>query len=515
MAGDEAPTQKVEAVVEAVMAEEPAAAVEEPIDISKPVARPDKAEFEKAVLQLNDEVAVYNQQLAALDVKIGEAKSDGGGQSDELKEARAAMKVLRDRKDVVMRDRAEVAALQKAAKASLEVKISANKSLRSELKFSSAEEIEKKIMELEKKQSTTSMSLKDEKILLKDIETLKTSKKSVQLLTNNNDSISSERKATSTISEQLTSKNAELDILKKSMDAAKATLESLNSENSERRAVLPALFKEKDALRKDKLAKVETIKALRNDFRALEKKFYDHQREKFRQQKEAREAEGSARKAEIDAKKAEIEAEELKRVPYTEEQELCKFLVQHLEKAYVAAAKADAVEEAPVAVEFEGLTLAGKRGGKDDVDDYISLNAQSGKKKGRGKKKGGLKVQEKINLVPETMEIFGLLSLEPPLTVSAVPDTVVALKAKQVWYSTLARGAVPSIRDKLKKSEERAPRDTDDKPKEAKAPKQAKQFDAAAPAAKDELFPAMPRSTAPKKVAPPAAEPVAEEKAAE
>jgi hypothetical protein len=54
---------------------------------------PRQVEFEKAVLQLNDEVAVYNQQLAALDVKINEAKSNGGEQSDELKEARAALKV--------------------------------------------------------------------------------------------------------------------------------------------------------------------------------------------------------------------------------------------------------------------------------------------------------------------------------------------------------------------------------------------------------------------------------------
>merc|ERR1711924_339891 len=72
----------------------------------------------------------------------------------------------------------------------------------------------------------------------------------------------------------------------------------------------------------------------------------------------------------------------------------------------------------------------------------------TGKKKGRGKKRGGLKVNERIMLVPETIEIFGLLNLEPPSTVSGVVDAVKRLKDKKIWFSTLERGATLSIRDK-------------------------------------------------------------------
>ena len=123
------------------------------------------------------------------------------------------------------------------------------------------------------RQSTTSMSLKEEKVLLKEIDQLKQSKKLVTHLAANNDSISSERKNSQSISEQLSSKNAELDVLKKKIEEQKRILETLNEANSERRAVLPALFKDKDALRKEKLVKVETIKALRAEFRALENEF--------------------------------------------------------------------------------------------------------------------------------------------------------------------------------------------------------------------------------------------------
>lgn len=243
------------------------------IDVSKHVARPDKSEFDAKIVALNDEVQDFNERLSEVDAKIADAKSSGGDQSEELREARTTMKSLRERKDAIMRDRAEIAALQKSAKASLDSKITAGRSLRAELKYTSPEEIDKQIAELEKRQSTTSMSLRDEKVLLKEIDQLKQSKKLVTHLAANNDSISSERKNSQSISEQLSSKNAELDVLKKKIEEQKRILETLNEANSERRAVLPALFKDKDALRKEKLVKVETIKALRAEFRALENEF--------------------------------------------------------------------------------------------------------------------------------------------------------------------------------------------------------------------------------------------------
>ena len=117
------------------------------------------------------------------------------------------------------------------------------------------------------------MSLKDEKNLLKEIDQLKQSRKLVSHLTANNDSISSKRKNSQSISEQLTAKNAELDVLKKKIEEQKEILDALNEANSERRAVLPTLFRDKDALRKEKLAKVDAIKSLRAEFRALENEF--------------------------------------------------------------------------------------------------------------------------------------------------------------------------------------------------------------------------------------------------
>lgn len=88
-----------------------------------PSIGPNKSEFDAKIVALNDEVQDFNERLSEVDAKIAEAKSSGGDQSEELREARTTMKSLRERKDTIMRDRAEIAALQKSAKASLDSKI--------------------------------------------------------------------------------------------------------------------------------------------------------------------------------------------------------------------------------------------------------------------------------------------------------------------------------------------------------------------------------------------------------
>mmetsp|Transcript_1153 Transcript_1153/g.3443 ORF Transcript_1153/g.3443 Transcript_1153/m.3443 type:complete len:120 (+) Transcript_1153:139-498(+) len=89
----------------------------------KAMIRPNKSEFDAKIIALNNEVQDFNDRLSEVDAKIAEAKSSGGDQSEELREARATMKSLRDRKDSILRDRAEIATLQKSARASLDSKI--------------------------------------------------------------------------------------------------------------------------------------------------------------------------------------------------------------------------------------------------------------------------------------------------------------------------------------------------------------------------------------------------------
>jgi hypothetical protein len=189
--------------------------------------------------------------------------------------------------------------------------------------------------------------------------------------------------------------------------------------------------------------------------------------------------------------------------------ELCAYLANYLETTYgksvpdqAKQSEFDTSDSSPTG-EFEGLVLSGKNAVRNHDDDYLSLNKATGKKKGRGKKRGGLKVNDKIMLVPETIEIFALLELEPPSTVSGVVEAVKSLAQKKQWFSSLERGAVPSIRDKQKADEakqQQSKRERDDRDPlsnpvhdKVRDPKsKGKGFNAVDLAAADDAFPLLP-----------------------
>ena len=290
------------------------AADAEPKEVVK-CDRPNKEEFEAKVQTLESEIHELNDKLAKIDGNITTTKASSGGQMDELQVARDQMKVLRTRKDGIMRERQEILDQRNAAKESLDKKITSGRALRAELKYNSLEEIEKQIAELEHRQQMTSMTLQAEKKLLKEIDTLKQSKKAVAQLSSQQEAISGERQASQDINATLTEKSKELDAVKKEIEDQKAVLESLNGENSERKSALPSLFKEKDGVRSEKQAKVEEIKALRADYRKAENDFRNYQREVRKQRAESRKAEDDARKIETEKKKKEWEEEEAKKIP--------------------------------------------------------------------------------------------------------------------------------------------------------------------------------------------------------
>ena len=60
--------------------------------------KPNKEEFERKTQALNDEIAALNNKLTKIDEDIRKTKASGGGQMDDLTQARAQMKQLRDQK---------------------------------------------------------------------------------------------------------------------------------------------------------------------------------------------------------------------------------------------------------------------------------------------------------------------------------------------------------------------------------------------------------------------------------
>lgn len=392
------------------------------------------------------------------------------------------MKGLRDEREKISRDRQEIFAVRDTHKEKLETQIAASKAAKGELKcveitlharhdsrrtpthspptllplprYTSVDEIDKKLKELHTKQSTTSMTLKDEKILLKEMESLKSQKKTVMQYSGHKEGISGTKSSMDEIGSTIAAKNAELDAVRKKIDEQKAVLDGLNAGDNERKSVFPAMYKEKDEIRAVKNEKVKEIKTLKEAFRAEDTTWRAYQLKVKKQRDEQRKAEREQRVKDMEARRKQIEDEEAKKVPYEEEMKLCDYLVGYLEKevlrvAKVAAANAAPVVDLPKEDEFGGKSMK-KYGRDDDEEDiFICAGATGGKKRSKKgpseKKKAPKKKDESIKLSPDMFEIFGTLKLLPPSTKAGAADAIVELKAKKTYFTTLERNAIPSI----------------------------------------------------------------------
>lgn len=335
-------------------------------------------------------------------------------------------------------------AVRDAAKANRDEKMAEMKDLKSQTKYKSVEEIDKKMKQLEVAQSTTSMSLKVEKEVLKELGELKQQRKVVAQVSGVAAALDGGKGVdnSSAVKEVM----GQLDAVKKEIEGVKKVLDT--DEASKKDDPSKKLTEEINKLRDAKKALSDVVQELWAKFRSDQDLWRDNQKawDAFKKVRDA------SRKAEYEAKTEALKkakAEELaKKTPYEEEMDLCDYLANYLTTTFLktttAVAEEKAAETAAVVPEGFGVAMKGKFG---DSDMYLSGNGASSKslKKKGGKKgpagtKGG-----KVVLMPETIESFSLLKMMPPTTTEAVASAVETLKAKKEAFKTMPRGQIKSI----------------------------------------------------------------------
>lgn len=138
------------------------------------------------------------------------------------------------------------------------------KTARSGMKFTTVPEIEKEIRRLQTKQETTSMSLADEKRLLKEMEGLQASKRTAEELRSKQGSLDSIKVDRSVIQADLTAKDKEIDIVQKQIDEQTKIVEELMEKQSSERGKVEEIIQQKDELK----AKLDEKFKEKNDLRA-------------------------------------------------------------------------------------------------------------------------------------------------------------------------------------------------------------------------------------------------------
>ncbi|KAL7557109.1 hypothetical protein ACA910_002358 [Epithemia clementina (nom. ined.)] len=436
--------------------------IEELFDLTKPIPKvdkPNKEEHEKEVNELSEVIKTLQDSRRELQEKIDKAMDDPASKS-LLTEKRAALNALKKNKNQLIEEKKALRTQMDRIKTDNDKLIKDKKDARSNARFGSVEEIDKEIARLQKLQETTSMSLTEEKKLIKEVDALKASKKFVADLKSKDAALDDMRVQRKTLTEQITAKDAEIDALTPQMDAIMAEIKQINDQDQAKRDSLQEMFAQREAVRKDIGEKLAEKDKLRDAFRTANNAWFQYQRALKAQKKLQYEEEKAKREAERAEYIAKLEAEEAKKIPYEEEQALCDFLANYLERTYLEPAKdeddaADKKEETAAVADnpFAGFTPINKK-----ADDAYFGKPGGGKKKKRVRtaKKQDLATERAFTLSVDMFEQFGLLQLDPPVKLEDVSSSVQALREKKTWYQQQPRGSVPTAQEIRKRNELKA-----------------------------------------------------------
>jgi len=436
------------------------------------VPKPDKNEHDKELAELTaalDKLKVDRQAIQAqIDATLDKNKSTGlGKEREEMQKLKATKNALIEEKKAI---RSKLDEFKNQAD-----KINKDrKDARSNIKFTNVEEIDAEIKKLQRKQETTTMTLTEEKKLIKEMDALRNSKQFVAELKSKDSAMDNVKEERKTISAKIAAKDKEIDAVSKQLDDKMTIIKGMNEKDSEKRDKLQGWFKERDDLRNQFQEKLKEKDAIRADFREKNNAWYNFQRAVRAQKKMQYEADKQKRDEEHKEYLKKVEEEEAKKIPYEEEQALCEYLAEYLTKAYLTDASAaqgdDTKKEDVIAVKedpFAGLKPVSKK----SEDEYFG-KGKAKKKRDRTNKKQDSKDARPFTLSVDTFEQFGLMGLNPPTALAQVEGSVKELREKKEWFSKQPRGSVPTAQQIRKENEKAAEKlrqngNATDKPKAA------------------------------------------------
>ena len=215
----------------------------------------------------------------------------------EVDTAKAAVNATNAERRDLMNAKTIIVGKRDACQTIINGQLALEKQLRAELNYSSVEEIDKKIRDLERKQATTSMTLNLEKQIMKDIKALQQSKKSVAALKEIKDLIDKEKIQRAIWDKQYTEKMAVIKVVSDRLKEQKTVLEKLTVD-TEGTESFPDLKKKVNDLREEMNSKYQIIKEIRLAYKKQEDVYYAQIKAERLKQKEEKEKEYETRRLE-------------------------------------------------------------------------------------------------------------------------------------------------------------------------------------------------------------------------
>jgi len=450
--------------------------VEELFDLSKPIKRVEKPSKEQ-----------YDKDLGAIDAEIDKLRATKDDIQNKIEnfmkslkgteagKERAAFRELSAKKQALIEEKNVIRSRLNRMKSQTDKLFQDQKQAKAGIRFTSIESIDAEIKKLQRRQETTSMSLSDEKKIIKEITQLQNSKSLVAQLRTKETNINDVKEQKKLINDELKAKDKEIDAVVKLINEKKPLLANLKQSEIDNKDQKKVLLNKRDELRKQIDEQFQEKNKVREAFREKNNEFYNYKRAIQAQKKIAYEEEKKKREEEHQAYLKKKEEEEMKKIPYEEEMALCDYLADYLSKTYLEDPKAKKAEKKNSAVipvkddPFAGFKPMKKN--DDEVFLKMGKGKQPRKRIAKNEKKSNKATPFHLNI--DSFDQFGLLNLSPPTKLEMVEESVKELREKKKWYSEQPRGSVPTATE-IRKAKEKAGSSGDSKSKSTSSSKSSK-----------------------------------------
>jgi len=170
-------------------------------------------------------------------------------------------------------------------------------SAKGDSKYNNLQSIEKRLKELKFEQNTSSMTLKQEKDLIKEMESLSSARKMLAKVGAAKDKFTGNKEASASLGDLIGEVNGELKAINVLMDEQKAILDKINEKAGAAKEadLFPKLMAEKDELKKKVDAEYTAIRDMRAEWRTVNNEWFEYSKI-LRAQREVEWAEETARR---------------------------------------------------------------------------------------------------------------------------------------------------------------------------------------------------------------------------
>lgn len=305
------------------------------------VSRPNRDEYDAEIAGINATIDKLKEEHRKLHAKIDNLTNKRGNSAVGIE--RDAIKALRSKKAQLIDEKRAIRARLDLTKTQTDRLMNDRKATKAGFKFTTISEIEAEISKLSRKQETTSMSLSEEKRIIKEMDALQASKKLVTDLKNKDISIDNAKEQRKFIMSELSTKDKEVDALQKQIDERNNNIKKLADSETETKEKMQILFTERDSYCVKIGEKIKERDQLRSDFREMNDKWYNYQRALKAQRKIKYEEEKKQHEEEKKEYLRRIEEEEAKQIPYEEDKALSDYLEEYLSRTYLNVEKKKAM----------------------------------------------------------------------------------------------------------------------------------------------------------------------------